>query len=306
MAEAAVDVPLGTVPATVSLPPAARVAVTAPFPGTVRQIHVIAGQEVRAGQVLATIVSREALSLASDRARARSKVELARANADRIGQLAAEGVVAAARADEARAALREAQVDEAEAARILSRGGASADGIVRLVAPIAGRVAHIAIETGGPLDGMTAPFVIDAANAYALDLQLPERLARKVRPGMEVVLPGGGRGTILSVAPGLDPTLRSVPAIARIGAAPGLLSGTSLVVTIIGAAEVGAVTVPSSAVTRHEGRDAVFVAEKGGFRPQSVVVAGAADGRTVIAEGLTLGARVAVSSLPELKSQAGN
>ncbi len=304
VATLATNAPLGTVPATVSLPPAARVAVTAPFSGAVRQIHVLEGQEVTAGQLLATVISRDALTLASDRARADARLELAQANAARIGQLAAEGVVAGARADEARAALREARVDRAEAARILARGGASGDGIVRLVAPISGRVSRVSVETGGPLDGMTAPFVIDGSNRYALDLQLPQRLAGKVRPGMAVLLPGGARGEILSVAPGLDPATRSVNAIARIGAAPGLLAGSSLSVTILGDAQASSVSVPAAAVTRLEGRDIVFVRGKAGFQPVAVVVGASADGQTTIAEGLAAGATVAISNLPELKSRA--
>ncbi len=306
VAKSAPDAPLGTVPAIVSLPPAARVAVTAPFSGAVRQIHVLEGQQVQAGQLLATVVSREALVLASDRARADARLALARANAERIGQLASEGVVAGARADEARAALREAQVDQSEAARILARGGASADGIVRLLAPISGRVSKVAVETGGPLDGMTAPFVIDGSNRYALNLQLPERLAGTVRPGMAVALPGGAMGTIISVAPGLDPQTRSVNAIARLGTAPGLLAGASVMATIVGGANAGAVSVPSAAVTRLEGRDVVFVRGKEGFQAVPVVVVGSADGTTIIAEGLASGAVVAVSGLPELKLQAAS
>jgi membrane fusion protein, heavy metal efflux system len=304
VAAVATNAPLGTVPAIVTLPPAARVAVMAPFSGAVRQIHVLEGQEVTAGQLLATVVSRDALTVASDRARADARLALARANAARMGQLAAEGVVAGARADEARAASRVAEVDRAEADRILSRGGASGDGIVRLVAPISGRVSRVSVETGGPLDGMTAPFVIDGSNRYALDLQLPERLAAKVRPGMAVLLPGGARGQIVSVAPNLDPATRSVNAIARIGAAPGLLAGSSLSVTILGDAGDSSVVVPASAVTRMDGRDILFVREKDGFVPKPVVVGGTADGLTTIVQGLAAGATVATSNLPELKSRA--
>jgi cobalt-zinc-cadmium efflux system membrane fusion protein len=304
VAQPASNAPIATVPATVTLPPAARVAVTAPFSGAVRQIHVLEGQEVEAGQLLATVISRDALTLASDRARADARLALARANAARIGQLAAEGVVAGARADEAQAASRVAEADRAEADRILRRGGASDDGTVRLVAPISGRVSRVSVETGGPLDGLTAPFVIDGSNRYALHLQLPERLAGKVRPGMAVLLPGGARGEIVSVAPGLDPETRSLKAIARIGSAPGLVAGGSLSVTILGDGGDRAVAVPADAVTRLDGRDVVFVRAREGFVARPVAVGGTVDGQTTIVEGLAVGAVVATSNLPELKSQA--
>lgn len=306
VAVTAAEVPLAIVPATVSLPPAARVAVMAPFAGAVRQLHVIEGQEVRAGQLLATVISRDALSLAANRARADARVALAEANARRMEQLAAEGVVAAARADEALAALKEAQVDRDEAARILARGGASEDGIVRLAAPIAGRVAEVAVETGGPLDGMTAPFVIEAGERYALKMQLPERLAGAVRPGMTVLLPGGVRGALVSLSPGLDPATRSVQALARIDPGSGLLAGSAVEVTILDNVSGATVSVPASALTALRGRDVVFVQTDQGFRPVPVQVAGRAGSLVFIREGLTAGQSVATSGLPELKMQAGD
>jgi cobalt-zinc-cadmium efflux system membrane fusion protein len=80
--------------------------------------------------------------------------------------------------------------------------------------------------------------VIEAEGAYQIDLQLPERLARAVRPGMagEVALgehgasPVGGR--ILAVAPSLDPATRSVRARASIEPAPGVIAGRNVTVTI--------------------------------------------------------------------------
>jgi cobalt-zinc-cadmium efflux system membrane fusion protein len=305
-ARPASDAPLGIVPAVVTLPPEARVAVTTPFAGMVSRIHVIEGQQVRAGQLLATVVSRDGYALAAESARAAARLDLARANAARVDGLVRAGVVAAARGDEAAAQLRQAEVDQREAARLLAVGQAAPDGTVRLVAPIAGRVAKVAATTGAPLDGTNAPFVIDAAGPYGLELQLPERLAANVRPGMAVVLPDGSRGRILSVAPGLDPATRSVMARAALGHAPGLLSGRALSVTILGDATSGAVSVPAAAVVRVGGRDTVFVAAAGGgFAARPVTVGGRAGADAVLTEGLKPGERVAVSGIPELRAAAG-
>lgn len=305
-ARPASDAPIGIVPAVVTLPPEARVAVATPFAGTVSRIHVIEGQQVRAGQLLATVVSRDGYALAAESARAAARLDLARANAARVDGLVRAGVVAAARGDETAAQLRQAEVDQREAARLLAVGRATADGTVRLVAPIAGRVAKMSATTGAPLDGANAPFVIDAAGPYGLELQLPERLAAKVHPGMTVLLPDGRRGRILSVAPGLDPATRSVMARAALGDAPGLLSGRALSVTILGDATTGAVRVPAAAVVRIAGRDTVFVAAAGGgFAPRPVTVGGRAGGDAVLIEGVKAGERVAVSGIPELRAAAG-
>ncbi len=304
-------IPLGTVPAMVSLPPEARVAVTAPFSGAVIRLFVIEGQAVSRGAPLASVKAREPVQIGADLARAHAEAGLARANAARINQLAKEGIVAGARADEANAALRQAQVSVAENRRILSQAGAGTSGVMTLRAPIGGRVSAVNVQTGGPVDGMTAPFVIDNTSSYTLDIQLPERLARDVRPGMavEVMMPGGSEsaeavpvgGTIISVAPGLDPMTRSVMAKARIGAAPGMVAGKSVMVTIRGAGNRTGVAVPAAAVTSIGDKDFVFVQTGNKFERREVTRVAEADGKIILNSGLNAGDRVATSGIAELK-----
>ncbi|WP_169799453.1 efflux RND transporter periplasmic adaptor subunit [Novosphingobium lentum] len=304
-AKIASGVPLGTMPATVTLPPEARVAVTAPFPGAIRQVFVIAGQSVTRGQPLATMVSRDALQIGSNLTRARAQLGLARATANRAQQLVHAGVVAGARGQEANAALRQAEADVSESARILNIAGASGDGSITLRAPISGRVSSVAVQTGGPVDGMAAPFVIDASNTYQLDIQLPERLAGLVKPGMTVTLAGNVSGRILSVGSAIDPDTRSVLAKASIGAASGLIAGKSIMVSIEAGAGQQVIGVPTSAITRAQGNDVVFVKTPKGFAQRAVVVGGSAGGETVITEGLAAGEEVAISGLTEIKMTLG-
>ncbi len=304
-AKIASGVPLGTMPATVTLPPEARVAVTAPFPGAIRQVFVIAGQSVSRGQPLATMVSRDALQVGSTLTRARAQLGLARANASRTQQLVRAGVIAGARAQEANAALRQAEADVSENARILNISGARGDGSITLRAPIRGRVSSVAVQTGGPVDGMAAPFVIDASNSYQLDIQLPERLAGLVKPGMTVTLPGNASGRVLSVGSAIDPDTRSVLAKASISASPGLIAGKTIMVSIEAGAGQRVIAVPTSAITRAEGNDVVFVKAPKGFVQRAVVVGGSAGGETVIAHGLAAGEEVAISGLTEIKMALG-
>src|SRR5690606_38022834 len=108
-----------TLPGVVTPPPQGRVAVTAPFAGVVRQSLVMEGQSVAKGQRLAVVQSREVLSLGADLARARARLGVARQAATRSETLAREGVIAGARAEEAAAALREAEVEVSEKTRLL-------------------------------------------------------------------------------------------------------------------------------------------------------------------------------------------
>jgi cobalt-zinc-cadmium efflux system membrane fusion protein len=304
--DAAVDVPLGTVPAVVTLPPEAQVAVTAPFDGAILRVYVIQGEMVRAGQPLATVKSREPLQYGAELARAQARLGLAQATAARTRQLVDEGIIAEARGDEVSAQIRVAQTDVSENARILRQAGASAGGEVTLRAPIAGRVAAMTAQVGGPVMATSAPFVIENSTAFTLDLQLPERLAGQVRPGMSISVSGpgvlqGATGTIVSVGGSLDPATRSVLAKARIDGAPALVAGKSVMATINGTGTASGTSIPATALTRIDGKDHVFVRTGKRFVQRAVEVAGSSDGKVFLRTGLKPGEQVAVSGLSELK-----
>ena len=300
------NVPLGSVPGTISLPPEARVAVTAPFAGAVVRVYVIEGQAVARGEALGLMRAAEPVQIGGDLARARSAATLAEARAKRLGQLADEGIIAQARADEAKAEWDQARASVAQFAKLASLGGVSPDGTMTLRAPIAGRVSHVGVETGGGVDTVTAPFVVEAAGAYQIELQLPERLAQAVRPGMAVEIALGGEGggpvggTIIAVAPSLDPATRSVMARATIGAAPGVIAGRNVTVTILGSGR--GIAVPDRAVTRIGDKDHVFVRKGKAWEPRAVTVASRGGGLAVISAGLAAGEVVAASSVAELKA----
>lgn len=311
-AEAAMDVPLGTVPAAITLPPEAQVAVTAPFDGAIVRLHVIQGQQVSAGQALATVRSREPLQYGAELARAQARLGLAEASAARTRQLVQEGIVAGARADEMNAAIRVARTDVAENARILRQAGASASGEVTLRAPIGGRVAAMTAQVGGPVMATSAPFVIENSAAFTLDLQLPERLAGQVRPGMRIAVPASGAmpeltGSILSVGSSLDPATRSIIAKARIDGTPPLVAGKSVMVVIHHDSAQPGVSVPSRAMTTIDGKPHVLLRTSKGFAPRAVTVAGQSGDRTILSDGLKPGDKVAISGISELKMLlAGN
>lgn len=312
-AEMAKDVPLGAVPGVVTLPPDARMAVGSPFQGAAIRVFVIEGQEVSRGQALALVKAADPVRFRGDLARAQAEVGLAEARAGRLNRLADEGIIAKARADEANAALTQARVSLAEQRRLVSLSGAGPDGTMTLRAPIAGRVSHVGVETGGPVDGQSAPFVIEASGRYQIELQLPIRLAKVVKPGMAVEtqivtdagsdpMPVGGQ--VLTVAPSIDPATRSVMARASIGAAPGIVAGRNVTVMIKGTEARAGVSIPASAVTRIGDADHVFVRNGKTFDPRKVVIASQNGDRAVVSEGLKPDEEVATSSVAELKAMA--
>ncbi|WP_164255092.1 efflux RND transporter periplasmic adaptor subunit, partial [Stenotrophomonas maltophilia] len=85
-----------------------------------------------------------------------------------------------------------------------------------------------------PVDGTTAPYVIDAANRYEVIGQLPERLVGQVRLGMTVHLPPDISGRIIAVGSTIDPATRSASLKAEIPAGPGVVAGRATSIVISG------------------------------------------------------------------------
>ncbi len=304
-AAAAEEAPLATIPAMIQPPANARVAVAATFPGTVLRTLVVEGDSVRRGQPLAVIASRDVLTIGADLSRAHARSGVAQANAARLSQLSREGIIAGARADEANAMAAEARADVSEKSRILAMvNGHGGSGSYTLTAPIAGRITSAAIQAGDPVDGTTAPYVIDAADRYEVVGQLPERLIGQVRPGMSVRLLPDLTGRIVAVGSTIDPATRSASLKAEIPAGPGVVAGRATSIVIAGPAPAGAVSVPDAAVTMIDGKPVVFVAERGGFAVRPVTSGGNSDGRTILLSGIRPGEQIVVSGTSALKALA--
>lgn len=298
------EAPIADLPATISPPANARVAVTATLPGVVMRTMVVEGDSVQAGQPLAVVSSRDILTLGADLARANARLGVAQTSAARLSQLDKEGVIAGARADEARAVAMEARADVREKSRILSLvGGHGSSGTYTLTAPIAGRITRAKIQTGDPLDGTTAPYVIDANGRYEVVAQVPERLVGQIRPGMTVKL-GALSGTVTSVGSTIDAMTRSASLKASLPAAPGVIAGATGNVTIFGPAPKGAVVLPAAAVVDTDGKSVVFVAVRGGYVQRRVTKGGVVDGQVLLLTGVSVGENVVTTGTSALKALA--
>jgi cobalt-zinc-cadmium efflux system membrane fusion protein len=152
---------------------------------------------------------------------------------------------------------------------------------------------------------MTAPFVIEADGSRWLALQLPERLAGQVKPGMVVTMRDGRRGQLATMASSIDPATRSFAARALLdNGGPALVGGRLLPVSLVAMAPAGAVSVPAAAVVHEGSADQVFVKTSKGFVVRQVQRAAGSGDIAVIVAGLNPGEQVATSNLPELRAAA--
>lgn len=143
--------------------------------GEVAQVNFRPGQSVRAGQVLLRLVDR-AERLAADLAAAR--LDAAKALAARYEGTRGTGAVPESVVDEARAALRAAGIELAQARE------AVADRVVR--APFAGVVGLATVERGDRVTTETALTTLDDRRVLFIDFEVPEALLARVKPGQAV------------------------------------------------------------------------------------------------------------------------
>ena len=174
------------------------VAARARIGGTTRGLAVDEGSAVRAGEVIATVEDPKlGLQMASLDARLRAldaQRKLAQTELDRMQKLRVSGTISQARLDEAQTNLN--VVTGNRAALVAERAVLEeqmAEGAV--LAPATGRVLRVQV-TEGVVVMPGEPVAVIAAERYVLRIELPERHARFIREGDEVLI--GERG----LAPG--------------------------------------------------------------------------------------------------------
>ncbi|HEX7708135.1 MAG TPA: efflux RND transporter periplasmic adaptor subunit [Thermoanaerobaculia bacterium] len=299
-----------TIPSTRSVAGSVRSSNVSPLAakvmGNVIRVHVSEGDQVRAGQLLVEIDSREGRAQ-TDRARAGSAeveqaIEAARANAafaestfNRYSALRDRQSVSPQEFDDVRNRFETAR---AELARLIARRGevramgdqASAFLEYSFVrSPINGIVTGRFIDPGAQAaPGMPLVTVEDAAS-LRVETSIPESL--QVQQGGSVTIESGGQrseGKIIHVQPSLDGQTRS--SLVKIAPATGTpLRSGQYVRVIFQTGERTAITVPPGAILRRGQLTSVFVVDPDGVARMRLVTLGE-DGE--ILSGLQQGERI--------------
>lgn len=164
--------------------------------GTVESLEVVEGDQVKAGQVLATIVdAKQPQQIAAYDAKLvayEAKLALLKTELDRIRALRQTGAAPQSRLDDAETELRvtnaEIAATRAERAVVIQ---AQTDG--RVLAPADGRVLRVQ-ATAGQVIMNGEPLFTLATAAYVLKLRLPERHARFMKVGDAIYAAERGLG----------------------------------------------------------------------------------------------------------------
>lgn len=297
--------------ATVAPTPEGAAVIGARADGTVTAIRKRLGDPVRAGESLGAIQSREAAQLAGDRDSAKARLARTEQAFERQKNLLRANATSRQEYD---AAQTEWQVAQSEWKRAVSSSGASGlskDGIsLEILSPISGRVTTAPAILGSYVVAGTELFRV--ANPEKLEIQaaVPSQDARRISVGDKAtvdLVQGSIAATVRAITPNVDIESRAatvvlVPMANAQSLQPGQLVSARIFIAP-GRAGAAAVLVPTKALQKIGGNDAVFVKTDDGFRAQTVTIGTESGDTTEIQSGLKPGDEVATRNSFLLKAE---
>ena len=300
----------------VAAAPDGEAALTARADGAVTRITKRLGDYVRAGEIVATIESRDASMIAAERSTASAKLTMARSAYAREKRLYDAKVTARQDLEAAQAVLAEA---EAEARRTQSAASAariSSDGrFLAVTSLISGRITKVDTQLGAYVLAGAELFRVADPSRIQINAAVLPADAQRIQVGDTAVLEllGGETvtATVRSATPSLDPESRTATLVLVPNGVGGLTPGQGLRVRIAprgvtgGEASASSFALPEEAVQAVEGRDVVFVRSGKGFQAVLVTTGIRSGGRIEIVAGLKSGSVVATKGAFLLKADLG-
>jgi cobalt-zinc-cadmium efflux system membrane fusion protein len=290
--------------------------------GVARTVYANVGDQVRQGQVLAVLESRELSELKSAYLVARERLALAQTTFAREEKLWKQSISSERMYLEAQKGLVEARIEQRVAEQKLHALGFAEEYLANLsfesdasftryemAAPFEGTIIRKHLALGEVLKDDTEAFVIAdlrsvwvQLTAYQKDLPFLH-LDQSVRISGDS---GGGEatGTIAYISPIVDEATRTASARVVLSNPDGLWRPGSFVTATVDADRVGvALLVPKSALQTVEDQTVVFIETAEGFEPQPVSIGRTSQTHVEIAAGLHPGQRYVAEGAFTLKAQ---
>lgn len=278
--------------------------------GIVREVRGHLGDEVKPGQILAVIESRELADATAEYLASRERLALAGAVHDREEKLWQKKISSEQEYLDARQAFSEARIAHRSAqAKMLALGmsdealeGMSSQAEsdftrYEILSPAGGTVIHKRISLGEVLEENREVFIVADLSSVWIDINVYQKDLAFVREGQEVSLSMGGgtlaaKGTISYVGPLLEHETRT--ALARIilqNPDKTLRPGTFITAHISVESKEVPVTVPRYAVQTIDGESILFLPTDDGFEAHPVTTGLFSPTTVQIASGLEPGQR---------------
>ena len=265
--------------------------------GRLLTIEADLGDQVKEGQVLASL---DSATLDAQLREAAANLQKASTDEARAEKLKAQGVMSQQEFDTISSAQHVAQARRDVLAIHLAH--------TKIRAPFAGRIAKRLVDVGNYVRVGTPIFVLVADDPLRLRGEVPERFVAELAIGQEVrgsveAFPGDVlKGRLARISAAADSTSRALTVEATIPNPDGRLKvGFFCKAAILTKSDAEALVVPVEALVSFAGVTRVFIVDEGGIARTRPVRTGLSLGTKVeIVEGLSRGDRVATSALARL------
>jgi cobalt-zinc-cadmium efflux system membrane fusion protein len=285
---------------------------TARADGAIVRITQHLGDNVRAGETIALLESREAATLVADRSGAAARASAARSTYAREKRLFDEHVTARQDLEAAEQALAQAEAELRRAQSAASASKLAGDGrTLAITSPITGRLTRVDARLGAYVLAGADLFHISDPNRLQVNASVLPADARRVSVGDTAVIElahGETRtATVHSITPALDAQSKTATLLLTPQGAALLTAGQGVRVRVrpSGQPGDGRMTLPEDAVQTVEGKNVVFVRGPKGFQATEVVIGERRGGRIEIISGLPAGTVVATKGAFLLKAELG-
>jgi multidrug efflux pump subunit AcrA (membrane-fusion protein) len=298
--------------------------VSSRIPSLIQQVHVRAGDQVRAGQLLVELDARDLdsnvrqaeaakveaenaiLEATHAEASAQTQLQLAEVTHKRFAELLEKRSVSPQEYDEAEARMQSAKAavamaaarkQQAEAKRSQAESGITAAkvaaGYAMIHAPFAGTVTERRLDPGSLASPGMPILMLDQVGAYLLEAAVPESRLAMVRPGQQVTvrieaLAGDYSGQVMEIVPEVDAASRTFTAKITLPNRRELRGGMFGRAIFPGSARQ-LLTAPANAVTERGQVQSVFVAADGVARRRLVSLGSELQDRYEVLAGLEAG-----------------
>jgi cobalt-zinc-cadmium efflux system membrane fusion protein len=285
---------------------------TARADGAIVRITQHLGDNVRAGETIALLESREAATLVADRSSAAARVDAAQTAYAREKKLFDARVTARQDLEAAQATLAQAQAELRRAQSSASASKLSGDGrTLAITSPITGRLTRVDARLGAYVLAGADLFHVSDPNRLQVNASVLPADARRAQVGDMAIIELADNetrtATIHSITPALDAQSKTATLVLTPQGAAQLTAGQGVRVRVRPASQPsdGRMTLPEEAVQTVEGRNVVFVKTAKGFQATQVVIGERSGGRIEIMSGLPVTAIVATKGAFLLKAELG-
>lgn len=315
--ESVSQIPLLYAPAKVTVPPTKEFLISASQSGLVSQLNVSIGDQVKQGQVLATLLSPELLALQRQFLKANSDRKLAKISVDRDKKLLEEGVISDRRWQETQANYYGFLSTANEAKQLLEIAGMSKIDINNLAktrqlssqlnirSPISGIVLERKVVAGERIDMLAPLYHIANLDKLWLDINVPQEQIKNIEVGDKVRINNSSiTATISLLGRSVNAENQTILARAIIdGESTNVRIGQTVTVQIIQSSEQKAFKIPNAGMAQIEGEYHIFTRTDEGFEAKEVHIVGKENGLSIISnDELTGLEEIAISGGVTLKA----